>query len=114
MKNQKFTPFAILFILFLCFCGGLFLGRNFAPPPHRIAPSPAQEEFTQAEPVDLNRADLRTLMTLPGLGQVTAQRILDYRDANGPFTSATQLLNIDGIGQVRLEALLPYITTGGK
>lgn len=64
-------------------------------------------------PIDINSADLAALMTLPGIGEVYAQRILAYRAEHGDFTSATDLLNISGIGTKRLEAILEYITIGG-
>ena len=63
--------------------------------------------------VNINTADKDALMTLPGIGEVLAQRILDYRDANGPFTSLSDLLLVEGIGEKRLDAIWDYITIGG-
>ena len=63
--------------------------------------------------VDINTADLATLMTLPGIGQTLATRIIDYRSSHGPFDSVAGLLNVDGIGAGKLEAILDLITTGG-
>ena len=48
--------------------------------------------------VHLNTADVAALDTLPRIGPALAQRILDWRDANGPFTSTDQLLDVAGIG----------------
>jgi competence protein ComEA len=55
--------------------------------------------------VDLNAATLEQLDTLPGVGPVTAQRILDWRTANGRFTAVDQLREVDGIGEARYAKL---------
>jgi competence protein ComEA len=56
-------------------------------------------------PVRLNVATLEMLDALPGVGPVTAQKILDYRDEHGPYTSVDELDAIPGIGPARLEQL---------
>ena len=56
-------------------------------------------------PVDLNSASLSTLDTLPGVGPVTAQRILDWRTEHGRFASVEQLREVDGIGPTRYARL---------
>ncbi len=60
--------------------------------------------------VNLNSADLAGLDTLPGVGPALAQRILDWRAANGRFTSTEQLLDISGIGQKVFERLRERVT----
>ena len=61
-------------------------------------------------PVNINKANKQQLMALPGIGETLAQRIIDNRNANGPFSSVDQLINIKGIGEKRLETLRPYAT----
>ena len=55
--------------------------------------------------VRLNTADLAALETLPRIGPALAQRIIDWREANGPFTSADQLLEVAGIGDAVFSGL---------
>jgi len=56
-------------------------------------------------PVHLNTATIAELDALPGVGPVTAQKIVDYRDQHGAFTSVDELDAIPGIGTARLEQL---------
>nr|MBA2536885.1 helix-hairpin-helix domain-containing protein [Actinomycetota bacterium] len=60
-------------------------------------------------PVHLNSATLEELDTLPGVGPVTAQQILDYRTAKGAFSSIEELDAVPGIGPARLEQLRPLV-----
>ena len=55
--------------------------------------------------VDINSATLSDLDALPGVGPSTAQAIIDYRIANGPFASVDDLLNVRGIGPSKLAAM---------
>ena len=63
--------------------------------------------------MDINTADMQTLSTLPGIGEVLAQRIVDYRQTHGRFTAVEQLTNVEGIGEGKMEAILELITIGG-
>ena len=55
--------------------------------------------------VDINSATLADLDALPGVGPSTAQAIIDYRTANGPYASVDDLLNVRGIGPSKLAAM---------
>src|ERR1700686_897232 len=63
-----------------------------------------------AKPIDLNVATIKELEELPGVGKVTAQRILDARQKSGRFRRVEDLLSIRGISTKRLEILRPYVT----
>ena len=59
--------------------------------------------------IHLNSATLEELDSLPGVGPVTAQKILDYRTAKGAFSSVDELDAVPGIGPARLEQLKPLV-----
>lgn len=65
-----------------------------------------------SERIDLNRATAAELDALPGIGPVIAQRIVDYRAANGPFTAVDALVDIQGISARMVEDLRPLVTVG--
>ena len=60
--------------------------------------------------VDLNSATMEQLDALPGVGPVLAQRILDWRAANGPFNSVDQLREVTGIGEAKFSDLRERVT----
>ena len=59
--------------------------------------------------ISLNTADLETLMMIKGVGEKTAQQIIDYRDKQGSYKSIEDLLNIKGIGEKKLEKMRPFL-----
>ena len=60
-------------------------------------------------PVSLSSATVEQLDAIDGIGPTIAQRIIDWRTANGGFSSIEQLLEVPGIGDGRLEALRPHV-----
>ncbi len=60
--------------------------------------------------VNLNTATEEQLDTLPGVGPVTAQKILEWRSAHGAFSSVDELLEVDGIGEKTLADIAPHVT----
>ena len=59
--------------------------------------------------VSINSGAIEDLESLPGVGPATARRILDWRSANGPFSSVDQLREVGGIGPKKFAQLAPYV-----
>lgn len=134
MKKATFFLF-LVFLLLAFFLAGTAIGRNsradrvtitYAAPAAATNPAPAEESVhaTQpsqadtapvhtAEKININTAGVDELDQLPGIGAVLAQRIVEYREANGPFSSLEALLNVSGIGEKKLESLRDFASVGG-
>jgi len=76
-----------------------------------VAPAPAGGASTATgSRISLGTATLEQLDTLPGIGPVTAQAILDHRAEHGPFTSVDDLLDVRGIGEATLDDFRDQVT----
>lgn len=82
----------------------IFLGHwvNVETPP----------QFSASYQVDINLADWPELAVLPGIGEVTAQRIVQYRKEHGPFRRVEDLLKVPGIGPKTLEGMRRFLYVG--
>ena len=77
------------------------------PGPSPAAPGEADELWvTLTTRIDLNHASAGELAALPGVGAVTARAIVEYREANGPFSSVEDLLLVPGVKEATVQALL--------
>ena len=142
MKKQKIPILVLITCIFAAFLFGFFAGRNLNRTPVQIRTiSPVHETTATSTdeiaaktgnpeagsasvdsgasghgsvsfPININTATSAQLENLPGIGSVIAQRIVDHRNAYGPFTSPGQLINVSGIGEKRLAAIWDYITIG--
>ena len=85
-----------------------------SPEPPSRAANPVPELTREPEAPDDGRLDLNTatreeLEALPGIGEVKAQAILDYRAEHGAFSSVEELLEVSGIGEKTLAGLYEYV-----
>ena len=128
MRKPHFSMLVLVTLIFVCYTCGYFHGisqrksqitvsvtKEIPTKPQQIVfkEITAEKEREAGFPISINHAQKDDLMTLPGIGDVLAQRILDYREIHGKFTSVEELLNIEGIGEKRLEELLDLIVIGG-
>lgn len=138
MTDKKIAAVLLsMLLIFVGFLAGLFVGRTTADNMYRYFPAESVESTTlpettdQTEPVphsypsepevsidemrwDLNKVTKEELMEIPGIGEVLAQRILDFRQLHGPFQSVEDLEKVNGIGEKRLEDLRNYLFVEDK
>lgn len=77
-------------------------------------PALAAAANAQATQVDINKASVEQLVTIPGVGEATARRIVAFREEHGPFRRVEDLMKVRGIGEKSLEKLRPYVKVSGK
>jgi competence protein ComEA len=63
--------------------------------------------------VNINTASAEQLQLLPRVGPALAERIIEYRETNGPFRTADEIVAVKGIGDSVFEKLAPYLVTSG-
>ena len=69
------------------------------------------DELLPGEKININKASLNELCMLPGVGEALGQKIIDWREANGDFTSIDEIVDeIDGIGENSIENMRMFIT----
>jgi len=71
---------------------------------------PFKNNNTEAQKIDINHAESWLLEALPGIGEVLAQRIIEYRTANGPFHNINEITRVQGLTLNAYEKIKNYIT----
>lgn len=74
--------------------------------------APAPPDGKEVETIDINTAGVEELMELPGVGPAYAERIVAYREENGPFESVEEIMNVRGIGEKTFLRIRDRIRVG--
>ena len=77
-----------------------------------LSGAPAHKKMPPVHPIDLNSASIEQFEELPGIGPVTAKKIIEFREKSGPFRKVEDLLAIPRITKAKLEKLRPYVRVG--
>ena len=133
MTKLTRTELAVLLLtlLFLAFLGGYRLGHT-DPTVTILQPGAAVREESEAVPeqpndtepadavsstpdekIDINHATAEELATLPGIGEVLAERIIAYREAHNGFASVEEIMDVSGIGEKKFTQISALITLEG-
>lgn len=121
MKNSGTVILITITLVFVAFICGMLVGRQLDSTPVSVAlPTTETGTFETASSttdsgskLNINTASLDSLDELPGIGPVLAQRIVEFREENGPFSSIYDLSKVEGIGTNKLMDILELITVGG-
>ena len=114
MRQQTTYRAFLITLTGIALAGALWLLVTQPKPPgvELRLPTVTPGSFTATEPLpfsaqrlDINTASVAELQTLPGIGPVLAQRIVDHRAANGPFVRPDEVLAVDGIGPATYEGI---------
>lgn len=116
MKKACIWSITAIGLLCLVFYAGLFTGRqsvtyHSTSKNDTTASTSVTNKTLYQELININTADADLLQTLPGIGETLAQRIIDYRQQNGPFSNVRQLEMVDGIGEGKMLEIIQMICT---
>ena len=128
MRNKESTIFWLLGAIFVVVCICLILYSNAVrtADPLRVAEitsASVPEQYTDKQndsaaaqvepplsPININTATADEFLSLPGIGEVLAARIIDYREQNGVVDSIAEIKEVSGIGDATFEAIKDMIT----
>ena len=124
MKKANVTLF-VFFVAFACTIFGIMIGRHNPSGDFLISSNQGVQVISASELqrdsnaagayglININTASASLLQSLPNIGETLSQRIIEYRTTNGDYEEIEDLLQVKGIGQMRLDQIRKYINVGG-
>ncbi len=108
--------FLLLTVIYVAVCAAIWIVSESAKNSSYVAPipfeMPVSEEISDVpedRKININTATEEELMTVKGIGEVTARNIVEYREENGRFNDIGELDEVSGIGSKTLEKIRPYL-----
>ena len=114
-EKKELRLFLIILAVFLIVCLAIYIifdnvGRaKYSSHTPIVRPS-LSDEIPESEKININTATKEELMTVNGIGNVTADNIIYYREHNNGFLDVDELTEVRGIGEKTLEKMRPYLT----
>jgi comEA protein len=121
-RSRSLILTAALIAFAAVFCLGLFIGRlslrqeaiNFTvtadKPAVPVYKSEETEKINTNNIININSATKEELISLQGIGEVLAERIIAYRNENGGFRYTYEIMDVEGVGEAKYKAIKDYIT----
>ena len=109
--KKSYYLIAVLIMICAAIISTCILVKEISLTPHMIPKW--KSETGQTLQININTATVEELKLLTSVSDDLAQRIIAYRQENGPFHSVEEIMSVEGIGQVTFNSISPYLTVGG-
>lgn len=118
-RQKIYERIGILFVaIALVLIGIILIGEKEDPAEFIAAPEPIEGKTEQAvksvdtisDKININKASVEDLDRLPGIGEILAQRIIDYREKNGGFKKIEEIKDVSGIGDAKYNNIKDKIS----
>lgn len=113
MKKSGICIYLIVPLICLLLLTGLFIYRRFLYDTVELGMNAPVQQGIGNGKVNINTADADTLTLIPGIGTVTAEKIIQYREKYGAFRKVEDIKKVSGIGDKTYDEIRKYIEVGG-